>query len=59
MVSSTSSSMKYVLTLRRGGGAPAGPDTPSASFHEASTTTGISTVVIKMRTRAMPSAPTA
>ncbi len=67
IVSSTSISAKYVLALCRGG--RAGPVTPvtgaspsaggSVSFHEASTTTGIRTTVIRMRTSAMPSTPTA
>ena len=59
MVSSTSIRTKYALTLRRGALSPSGPDSPSASFQDASTTTGIRIAVITIRTSAIPSAPTA
>ena len=52
IVSSTSISAKYVFGDRRSSGL-------SASCHEARITTGISTAVMPMSTKAIPSAPSA
>ena len=54
IVSSSRNSAKYVRTERRPSASAA-----SASFQEASSTTGISTAAIRISTSAMPSTPTA